>query len=47
MLLMIIKINKTQGKKPAKTKELMHNTVTLCMLTDAQPIPKQKSALSR
>lgn len=34
-LLIVIKINKTQGEKTAKTKKGMHNTVAHCLLTIA------------
>lgn len=45
--LIVIKINRTQGEETAKTKELMHNEVAHCLLTDAQPVLEEQSAPSR
>lgn len=47
LLLIVIKINKTWGTKPAKTKELILNTVAHCLLSDAQPLSEQQSIPSR
>lgn len=45
--LVVIKINRTQGEKTAKTKELIHNAVAHCLLTNVQPMLEQQSAPSR